>query len=131
MWRQIRKFALNNKYLKRSNSVVLLLHSGRHDRSQNNSDYNWIKYSSSCIISYLLVTAIVNSSEKSSCSSTADTIYRLEDVANHKNFESGIWVYYEDGVYDITKYISNHPGGNRILLAAGKNNTHSLGYTRY
>ena len=127
MWRRIRKIALNN-YSKRSNFVVLLTpHLGRHDSSQNNSDNNWIKYCSSWISAYLLVTAIVNSSEKSSCSSTtADTIYRLEDVAKHKNFQSGIWVYYEDGVYDITKYILNHPGGNRILFAAGKNNTPSL-----
>lgn len=125
MWGRIQKIAFKN-YFRRPNSVVLLTpHAGRHD----SSDYNWFKYSSSWISSYLLVTVIVSSSHKSSCSS-ADTIYRLEDVANHKNFESGIWVYYEDGVYDITKYISNHPGGNRILLAAGKNNTRTRYYSQ-
>jgi len=31
-----------------------------------------------------------------------------------------VWVIYDDGVYDITKFIPNHPGGHeKILLAAG------------
>lgn len=30
-----------------------------------------------------------------------------------------VWVSYGDGVYDITKFVEMHPGGNQILEAAG------------
>lgn len=45
--------------------------------------------------------------------------YSLEEVAKHNKKENRIWVTYKNGVYDITDYVSNHPGGSRILLAAG------------
>ncbi|KAL3885841.1 hypothetical protein ACJMK2_025873 [Sinanodonta woodiana] len=41
------------------------------------------------------------------------------DVAKHKTAESRIWVTYRNGVYDVTDYVSEHPGGNKILLGAG------------
>lgn len=45
--------------------------------------------------------------------------YTLVDVSKHKTKDTGIWVTYKSGVYDITKYVSSHPGGSKILLAAG------------
>lgn len=45
--------------------------------------------------------------------------YTLEDVKKHNSKEKRIWVTYKNGVYDITDYVSNHPGGSKILLAAG------------
>eukprot|EP00921_Rhytidocystis_pertsovi_P014674 GHVQ01023652.1.p1 GENE.GHVQ01023652.1~~GHVQ01023652.1.p1 ORF type:complete len:663 (+),score=65.64 GHVQ01023652.1:365-2353(+) len=46
--------------------------------------------------------------------------YSLNDVASHAIGETGIWVYYKNGVYDITEFINKHPGGKeRIILAAG------------
>ena len=48
-----------------------------------------------------------------------ETVYTLADVAAHKSKESGIWVTYEDGVYDITEFVAAHPGGDVILQAAG------------
>lgn len=48
-------------------------------------------------------------------------IFRASEVAKHTTKETGIWVIFEDGVYDITKFIQNHPGGaDKIMLAAGK-----------
>lgn len=48
-------------------------------------------------------------------------IYRKEEIAKHTTKETGVWVYFQDGVYDITKFIPNHPGGrDKIQLAAGK-----------
>lgn len=41
------------------------------------------------------------------------------DVAKHKTAETGIWVTFKDGVYDVTEFVDKHPGGNKILLAAG------------
>ncbi|KAF0699780.1 Aste57867_9661 [Aphanomyces stellatus] len=49
--------------------------------------------------------------------------YSLDDVSTHvsaKPGASGIWVVYKNGVYDVTKFIAKHPGGTKILLAAGK-----------
>eukprot|EP00471_Norrisiella_sphaerica_P010061 CAMPEP_0184494054 /NCGR_PEP_ID=MMETSP0113_2-20130426/27679_1 /TAXON_ID=91329 /ORGANISM="Norrisiella sphaerica, Strain BC52" /LENGTH=420 /DNA_ID=CAMNT_0026879609 /DNA_START=104 /DNA_END=1363 /DNA_ORIENTATION=- len=47
-------------------------------------------------------------------------VYKKSDVAQHKSSESGIWVTYKDGVYDITEFVEQHPGGmDRIMLAAG------------
>ena len=35
--------------------------------------------------------------------------------------EQGIWVIFREGVYDITHFVQNHPGGvNKIMLAAGQ-----------
>ncbi len=43
------------------------------------------------------------------------------EVAKHKSPEAGgVWVTYAGGVYDITDFIANHPGGaSRISMAAG------------
>jgi sulfite oxidase len=47
--------------------------------------------------------------------------YRPDDVRKRDGKEKGapVWVTYGDGVYDITQFVSVHPGGNQILLAAG------------
>jgi len=49
-------------------------------------------------------------------------VYRLAEVEKHTTVDAGgIWVIYKDGVYDITSFIENHPGGaDKIMLAAGK-----------
>ena len=48
-------------------------------------------------------------------------IYRRADISSHNNLDSGIWVTYKNGVYDITSFLANHPGGReRLMLAAGK-----------
>lgn len=45
---------------------------------------------------------------------------KFADVKKHNSIDKGIWVTYRDGVYDITKFVQNHPGGlERILKAAG------------
>lgn len=43
------------------------------------------------------------------------------EVAKHTSKEAGgVWVTYDGGVYDITEFIANHPGGSsRISMAAG------------
>ncbi|GFO45827.1 sulfite oxidase-like [Plakobranchus ocellatus] len=46
--------------------------------------------------------------------------YSAAEVEAHSNKENGIWVTYGNGVYDITEYVDQHPGGNKILMAAGK-----------
>ena len=42
------------------------------------------------------------------------------EVARHASAETGIWVTFRGGVYDITQFVQNHPGGvDKILMAAG------------
>lgn len=42
------------------------------------------------------------------------------EVAAHNKKSTGIWVSKGDQVYDISEFVDQHPGGAKILLAAGK-----------
>lgn len=46
-------------------------------------------------------------------------IFTQEDVTSHRTLQDGVWVTYKGGVYDITEFVAMHPGGDKILLAAG------------
>ena len=48
--------------------------------------------------------------------------YTLTDVALH-NSAASCWMVIRGKVYDVTKYISKHPGGNNILKGCGKDAT--------
>ncbi|KAK1902234.1 Sulfite oxidase mitochondrial [Dissostichus eleginoides] len=50
---------------------------------------------------------------------SAFPIISQEEVATHRSLEHGVWVTYKGGVYDITEFVAMHPGGDKILLAAG------------
>lgn len=69
----------------------------------------------------LVVNADANSnnSDNSSSNEKQWPEYTRAQVAEHKNAKNRIWVTYKDGVYDITDFVAVHPGGDRILLAAG------------
>ncbi|XP_045453583.1 cytochrome b5-like [Melitaea cinxia] len=59
--------------------------------------------------------------------------YTIADVAS-RNGKGGtpVWVIYKDGVYDVTSYIPQHPGGDAILEEAGKDLTkafHEMGHS--
>jgi len=45
-----------------------------------------------------------------------------EELSNHKR-KTDCWTCIEGKVYDITHYLKFHPGGNKILLGAGKDGT--------
>ena len=47
-------------------------------------------------------------------------LYRRSEIREHTTKEKGIWVTHGNCVYDITKFVVNHPGGQeKISLAAG------------
>ncbi|XP_019911222.2 sulfite oxidase, mitochondrial [Esox lucius] len=50
---------------------------------------------------------------------TSMPIFTQDDVTKHRSIEEGVWVTYKGSVYDITEFVSMHPGGDKILLAAG------------
>ncbi len=47
----------------------------------------------------------------------SEKIFSKADVNSHRTKETGIWVSYKGGVYDITEFALLHPGGgDKILL---------------
>ncbi|XP_037535554.1 sulfite oxidase, mitochondrial [Nematolebias whitei] len=46
-------------------------------------------------------------------------VFSHDEVTKHRTLEDGVWVTYKGSVYDITEFVAMHPGGNKILLAAG------------
>ena len=48
-------------------------------------------------------------------------IYSKAEIAEHVSPERGVWVTFQGGVYDITAFVQNHPGGiEKIMTAAGQ-----------
>lgn len=60
--------------------------------------------------------------QRAALSSSSDSklpVYTADDVAKHDSREKRIWVSYKSGVYDITEFVDEHPGGDKIFMAAG------------
>nr|2I89_A Chain A, Cytochrome b5 type B [Rattus norvegicus]2I89_B Chain B, Cytochrome b5 type B [Rattus norvegicus]2I89_C Chain C, Cytochrome b5 type B [Rattus norvegicus]2I89_D Chain D, Cytochrome b5 type B [Rattus norvegicus] len=59
-------------------------------------------------------------------SDPAVTYYRLEEVAKHNTSES-TWMVLHGRVYDLTRFLSEHPGGEEVLREqAGADATESF-----
>lgn len=43
-----------------------------------------------------------------------------DELSRHNCKENRIYVAFKEGVYDITEFVDQHPGGEVILMAAGK-----------
>lgn len=73
-------------------------------------------------------TPVTNSSQGSTttsntaANSTTGTTFTMTQVSQH-NSAKDCWLVVDGSVYDVTKFIPNHPGGNEILQGCGKDAT--------
>lgn len=51
--------------------------------------------------------------------------FTIDEIEKHNSNDS-LWVHYEGNVYDITKFISVHPGGTQVLRDIGGKNLKTL-----
>ncbi|TSK16209.1 Sulfite oxidase, mitochondrial [Bagarius yarrelli] len=110
-------------------SGFLALHSGSGSRDQRYSSFRRSRYNfaitglvagTGAVLAYGLHR---NKAEQAAVPVTQTNslpVYSQEEVTKHCSIEKGIWVTYKGGVYDITDFVTIHPGGDKILLAAGK-----------
>lgn len=42
-------------------------------------------------------------------------VYSIEEISNH-NTRDDLWIAYNGGVYEASRYIDEHPGGEEVLL---------------
>ncbi|TKR58740.1 hypothetical protein L596_030149 [Steinernema carpocapsae] len=45
--------------------------------------------------------------------------FSKDEIGKHGKDSKRIWVTFKNGVYDITEFVEAHPGGDKILMAAG------------
>lgn len=63
---------------------------------------------------------------------TKPRVFSLEEVSYHTD-PSSCWIVINDGVYDVTNFVAEHPGGSEIMLEhAGLDATtvfHDIGHS--
>ena len=68
-------------------------------------------------------TSKPSSPDQTASPSVATNGYTLWDISNHKT-QNDCWVAINGNVYDVTKYLDQHPGGSDlILMVCGKDAT--------
>jgi cytochrome b involved in lipid metabolism len=45
--------------------------------------------------------------------------FSAAEVASHKTVEDGLYIIIDGGVFDVSKFIDEHPGGPKILKRVG------------
>jgi len=60
------------------------------------------------------IAGSMTSPAQAEAAAVAEKEYTKADVQAHKTKETGVWVTYQGGVYDITQFAENHPGRGRV-----------------
>ncbi|XP_042881660.1 cytochrome b5-like [Penaeus japonicus] len=69
---------------------------------------------------------MVEESKDEQAVSTSAKVFTLAEIAEHKSTDS-CWIVIHDKVYDVTKFLDEHPGGEEVLLEqAGMDTTESF-----
>ena len=87
----------------------------------------WLTGAAAAIATGVIVIGTNRSRLKAEAASTADVgnrigtlpTYSREEVSGHDDEKKRIWVSYKNGVYDVTDFVSKHPGAKNIMMAAG------------
>lgn len=59
------------------------------------------------------------------CDSPAAPLVDVQDLKSHNSLDNGIWIAINGHVYDVSDFLSQHPGGARIIMKyAGKDASH-------
>ncbi|KAF0289308.1 putative sulfite oxidase, mitochondrial [Amphibalanus amphitrite] len=45
--------------------------------------------------------------------------FSMEEVSRHADVKERVWMTYHEGVYDVTDFVRQHPGGAAIMMGAG------------
>lgn len=68
-------------------------------------------------------TSTATSTDTTATSTATSTSYTMDDVAKH-NTPTDCWVAIRGGVYNLTTWINQHPGGKQAILSlCGKDGT--------
>jgi sulfite oxidase len=90
--------------------------------SQSANTLGWYSLVGGALAAAATASLCAQSSPEGSANNSWDdqNIFTMKEVSEHNSMEKGVWVTYKDGVYDVTDFIKQHPGGSeRIMLAAG------------
>ena len=50
--------------------------------------------------------------------------YTMKQIEKHNSEKNGVWILIRGGVYDVTEFLEDHPGGPDLILdVAGKDAT--------
>ncbi|XP_049882450.1 sulfite oxidase, mitochondrial [Pectinophora gossypiella] len=128
----LRTFIRQNKLVNYAPIIVRGLHNERQgDREHRYNNYK--KYSEvttmallgSVLIGSAMTEQIENKNKRNDCKEVEAgkkrpdlPTYRAEEVSKHNTIDN-FWVTYKEGVYDVTKFLPSHPGGEQILNAGG------------
>ena len=91
----------------------------KFEYSYSAEGFEWKNTFTAAAVLFIAMTSSVLSDESAVAHSDSVTgsgrsypIFRRSEVATHTTKDTGIWVTYKGGVYDVTEFVANHPGGS-------------------
>lgn len=133
----LRTINQKNKFLNVTSIAVRLNHEQQRQQEQDNQNSRYGKVIATAVISSVVLAKVLKgkikneaqtnvSEEKNNKSDDIEAgqkrpdlpVFRADEVSKHDTTDS-FWVIYKHGVYDVTKFLPSHPGGEQILNAAG------------
>ncbi|XP_050345234.1 sulfite oxidase, mitochondrial isoform X2 [Nymphalis io] len=111
------------RYSKITNFAPIIIQRQSYNKNER---YNWSSSRNTAVA--LIASVVIGSAAKEKENKKEDVeagekrpdlpTFTAEEVSKHDSKKS-FWVIYKHGVYDVTSFLSSHPGGEQILNAAG------------
>lgn len=117
---RIRRFSLNKTIIGAAIVVLALLGAGGLYLSANKDSNNAVLRENNSSNNTESTFETFNSTGDEATSELKNIT--AKEVAQH-NSSNDCWTIIEDKVYDLTSYVSRHPGGQEILRACGSDGT--------